>query len=150
MVAKQRPICDVLHHILFSQLQQRNPPAKAIRKYGSQRTQGIGFPPSSLPVTACHISICLQQTCSAGNSTETPSLLPGAGRSSSSSRPKADWGAMSSKELAACFPHMEEPDLLQDYCVQMKPPSSPSSSLSSQFLRVKPTLIPSFLQFFSA
>lgn len=46
----------------------------------SGETQGIGSLGSPLlPTSTCHRSICLQQSCSAGNSTETPSLLPGAG-----------------------------------------------------------------------
>lgn len=59
--------------------------------------------------------------------------------SSSPSRPKADRGTVNLGELAACSPHMEEPDLLQDSCVQREPPPSPPSSLSSQFFRAEQT-----------
>lgn len=59
--------------------------------------------------------------------------------SSSPSRPKTDRGTVNLGELAACSPHMEEPDLLQDSCVQREPPPSPPSSLSSQFFRAEQT-----------
>jgi len=113
---------------------EKTPPAKNIRKQGSQRRclerpRALGSPllPTGYHPSYQHLFTTELQLAIA----QKLLLFVQEQGSSSPSRLKADRGMVSFGKLAACSLHMKKPDLLQDYRVQRKPPPRCPSSLSS-------------------